>query len=50
MRSEAKRRRAAALQNTGARSGTPGEREASWSAPALWRFWAAVKSDRMENL
>jgi hypothetical protein len=36
-----KRRRAAAVQNAGARHQTFGEREASWSAPVLWRFRAA---------
>ncbi len=37
-----KRRRAAAVQNAGARNETLGEREASWSAPVLWRFWACA--------
>jgi hypothetical protein len=33
-----KRRRAAAVQNRAEIRNGPGEREASWSAPALWRF------------
>ena len=33
-----KRRRAAAVQDAGARAAALGEREASWSAPVLWRF------------
>ena len=37
-----KRRRAAALQNVGAFSTTPIPREASWTAPALWRFGILV--------
>jgi len=37
-----KRRRAAALQDAHARNLTPGEREASWSAPVLWRFGFGV--------
>jgi tetratricopeptide (TPR) repeat protein len=40
-----KRRRAAALQDAGAFSGDRRVREASWSAPVLWRFgicWLAI--------
>jgi tetratricopeptide (TPR) repeat protein len=36
--SREKRRRAAALQNAGAFVVAPALREASWTAPALWRF------------
>jgi tetratricopeptide (TPR) repeat protein len=36
--SREKRRRAAALQNAGAFVMAPALREASWTAPALWRF------------
>ena len=35
-----KRRRAAAVQDAGADFCDHRQREASWSAPVLWRFWA----------
>jgi tetratricopeptide (TPR) repeat protein len=38
VRHSEKRRRAAALQDTGAFSPAPVSREASWTAPILWRF------------
>ena len=37
-RSGEKRWRTTAVQNAGAFTKTPEIREASWSAPALWRF------------
>jgi len=40
-----KRWRAAAVQDAVARNETPGEREVSWSAPVLWRFWACVAGE-----
>jgi hypothetical protein len=42
-RSGEKRWRATAVQDAGAFAVTPGWREASWSAPALWRFGRAVR-------
>jgi len=41
-RSIKKRRRTAALQDAGAFIAAPGAREASWTAPVLWRFWLAL--------
>ena len=41
-----KRRRAAALQDAGAIFWNPRMREASWTAPVLWRFAAAESGGR----
>jgi hypothetical protein len=41
-----KRWRVTAVQNAGAFTVTPGWREASWSAPALWRFGRSARKTR----
>ena len=43
-----KRRRAAALQDAGARTAAVDERGASWSAPVLWRFVKREKQRERE--